>query len=109
MPGIQACLPGPDGVGSALMRKFIAEGFTNIVTRTFEELDLRHQQNVTQFFETEEPKIVIIAAAKVGGIYANNTYRAEFSYDNLMIEANLIHASASSGGEKLIFPGSSCI
>jgi GDP-L-fucose synthase len=96
-------------VGSALMRKFTAEGFTNIITKTREELDLRNQQAVTHFFQTEKPEYVIIAAAKVGGILANNTYRAEFLYDNLMIQSNIIHASASSGVEKLIFLGSSCI
>ncbi len=96
-------------VGSALMRKFRAEGFTNIVTRKFEELDLSNQQAVTQFLQTEKPEFVIIAAAKVGGILANNTYRAEFLYDNLMIQSNIIHASSSSGVEKLIFLGSSCI
>ena len=96
-------------VGSALMRKFQAEGFTNIVTRTFDELDLRRQKDVEEFFEKEKPSYVIIAAAKVGGILANNTYRAEFIYDNLMIESNLIHAAYRSGVEKLIFLGSSCI
>ena len=96
-------------VGSALMRKFQAEGFTNIVTRTFEELDLRKQREVEEFFEKEKPSYIIIAAAKVGGILANNTYRAEFIYDNLMIESNLIHAAYRSGVEKLIFLGSSCI
>ncbi len=96
-------------VGSALMRKFQAEGFTNIATRTFEELDLRRQKDVEEFFENEKPNHVIIAAAKVGGILANNTYRAEFIYDNLMIETNLIHAAYRSGVEKLIFLGSSCI
>jgi len=96
-------------VGSALMRKFSAEGFTNIVTRTFEELDLRNQYSVNQFFETEEPEIVIIAAAKVGGILANNTYRAEFLYDNLMIQSNIIHASYLNNVKKLVFLGSSCI
>ena len=96
-------------VGSALMRKFQAEGFTNIVTRTFDELDLRRQKDVEEFFEKEKPSYVIIAAAKVGGILANNTYRAEFIYDNLMIEANLIHGAYRSSVEKLIFLGSSCI
>ena len=96
-------------VGSAIFRKLKAEGCNNFVLRTIEQLDLRSQTEVEKFFNEEKPEIVVIAAAKVGGIYANNTYRAEFIYDNLMIEANLIHASASSGGEKLIFPGSSCI
>lgn len=96
-------------VGSALMRKFTSEGFSNIITRTFEQLDLRNQQSVNKFFETEKPEYVIIAAAKVGGILANNTYRAEFLYDNLMIQSNLIHASYKSVVKKLIFLGSSCI
>jgi GDP-L-fucose synthase len=96
-------------VGSALMRKFTSEGFTNILTRTFEQLDLRNQQLVNNFFETEKPEYVIIAAAKVGGIQANNTYCAEFLYDNLMIQSNIIHASFKHGIKKLIFLGSSCI
>ncbi|MCL5031293.1 MAG: GDP-L-fucose synthase [Bacteroidetes bacterium] len=96
-------------VGSALMRKFQAKGFTNIVTRTFEELDLRRQKDVEEFFEKGKPSYVIIAAAKVGGILANNTYRAEFIYDNLVIETNLIHSAYCAGVEKLIFLGSSCI
>lgn len=96
-------------VGSALMRKFTSERFTNIVTKSFEQLDLRNQQAVNDFFETEKPEYVIIAAAKVGGILANNTYRAEFLYDNLMIQSNIIHASYKHGVKKLIFLGSSCI
>jgi len=96
-------------VGSAILRKLKAEGYNNLVLKTLQELDLRNQQKVNQFFETEKPEIVIIAAAKVGGILANNTYRAEFLYDNLMIQSNIIHASASSAVEKLIFLGSSCI
>jgi GDP-L-fucose synthase len=96
-------------VGSALMRKFTSEGFTNLVTRTFEQLDLRNQQAVNEFFQAEKPEYVIIAAAKVGGILANNTYRAEFLYDNLMIQSNIIHASYVNKVKKLIFLGSSCI
>ncbi|MEW6506934.1 MAG: GDP-L-fucose synthase [Bacteroidota bacterium] len=96
-------------VGSALMRKFSSEGFTNLVTQTFKELDLRIQAEVEKFFEIEKPEYVIIAAAKVGGILANNTYRAEFLYDNLMIQSNIIHASFKHGVKKLIFLGSSCI
>jgi GDP-L-fucose synthase len=96
-------------VGSALMRKFTLEGFTNIVTRTFNELDLRRQAEVEKFFESEKPEYVIIAAAKVGGILANNTYRAEFLYDNLMIQSNIINASYMNNVRKLIFLGSSCI
>lgn len=96
-------------VGSAILRKLHKEGYSNIVFRTSNELDLRNQTAVNDFFKTERPEIVIIAAAKVGGILANNTYRAEFIYDNLMIEANIIHASYINNVEKLIFLGSSCI
>jgi len=96
-------------VGSAILRKLQKEGYTNLVLRTSKELDLRNQRAVNDFFEAEKPDIVIIAAAKVGGILANNTYRAEFIYDNLMIEANIIHASYINNVEKLIFLGSSCI
>lgn len=104
------CIAGHNGmVGSALMRKFTVEGFTNIITRTFEELDLRRQADVEKFFEEEKPDYVIVAAAKVGGILANNTYRAEFIYDNLMIETNVINSAYKNGCEKLIFLGSSCI
>jgi len=96
-------------VGSALERKLREEGFDNIVTRTSAELDLRNQLAVNNFFEQEKPDYVILAAAKVGGIYANNTYRAEFIYDNLMIEANIIHAAYLRKVKKLLFLGSSCI
>ena len=96
-------------VGSAIMRKFQAEGFTNFISKTVDELDLRNQKDVNEFFVSEEPDYVIVAAAKVGGILANNRYRAEFLYDNLMIEANLIHASYKSNVSKLLFLGSSCI
>lgn len=96
-------------VGSALMRKFQSEGFTNFVTKTLEELDLRNQKDVNEFFNSEKPDYVIVAAAKVGGILANNSYRAEFLYDNLMIEANMINAAYKSNVEKLLFLGSSCI
>jgi GDP-L-fucose synthase len=96
-------------VGSAIMQKFKAEGIENFVTKTVDELDLRNQKDVNIFFESEKPDYVIVAAAKVGGILANNTYRAEFLYDNLMIEANLIHASYKNNVEKLLFLGSSCI
>jgi GDP-L-fucose synthase len=96
-------------VGSAILRKLQKEGYTNLVLRTSKELDLRNQRAVNDLFEAEKPEIVIIAAAKVGGILANNTYRAEFIYDNLMIEANIIHASYINNVEKLIFLGSSCI
>ena len=96
-------------VGSGLERKLRKEGYNNIVTRTSSELDLRNQQAVNDFFEKEKPAFVILAAAKVGGIYANNTYRAEFIYDNLMIEANIIHAAYLNKVTKLLFLGSSCI
>ncbi len=96
-------------VGSAIVRKLQKEGFTNIVTRVSKELDLRSQEQVNRFFETEKPEYVFLAAAKVGGILANNTYKAEFIYDNLMIEANVIHAAHQSGVKKLLFLGSSCI
>lgn len=96
-------------VGSSLVRKLQAGGFLNIVTRTSSQLDLRNQQAVNDFFEAEKPDHVILAAAKVGGILANSIYRAAFLYDNLMIEANVIHASYVHEVTKLLFLGSSCI
>jgi GDP-L-fucose synthase len=96
-------------VGSGLERKLREEGYYNIVTRTSKELDLRNQLAVNVFFEKEKPAYVILSAAKVGGIHANNTYRAEFIYDNLMIEANIIHAAYVNKVTKLLFLGSSCI
>jgi GDP-L-fucose synthase len=96
-------------VGSAIVRKLKLEGFENIIAKTSAELDLRNQQAVNDFFKTEKPAYVFLAAAKVGGIVANNTYRAEFIYDNLMIEANIIHASYINEVKKLMFLGSSCI
>src|ERR1700754_804024 len=96
-------------VGSAIVRKLQKEGFTNIVTRGSKELDLRNQQAVNDFFSQERPAYVFLAAAKVGGILANNTYRAQFIYDNLMMESNIIHASYVTGVQKLLFLGSSCI
>ena len=96
-------------VGSAIKRKLDAEGFTNLITRSSAELDLRDQQAVTHFFAAEKPAVVFLAAAKVGGIYANNVYRAQFLYDNLLIEANIIHAAYQNGCSKLLFLGSSCI
>jgi len=96
-------------VGSAIMRHLQQKGYNNIVTRTSAELDLRNQQAVNDFFATEKPQYVFLAAAKVGGILANNTYRADFIYDNLMIEANIIQASYVNKVEKLLFLGSSCI
>lgn len=96
-------------VGSAIIRKLNSEGFYNIVTRTSRDLDLRNQAEVSEFFRKEKPVHVFLAAAKVGGILANNTYRAEFLYDNLMIQNNVIHQSYVNGVEKLMFLGSSCI
>jgi GDP-L-fucose synthase len=96
-------------VGSAIVRKLKREGFSRIITRTFEQLDLKNQNKVEQFFKDEQPDYVILAAAKVGGIVANNTYRAEFLYDNLMIQNNVIHSAHTSGVKKLLFLGSSCI
>ena len=96
-------------VGSAIERKLRAEGYNNIIARTSSELDLRNQQAVNAFFELEKPDYVILAAAKVGGIHANNTYRAEFIYDNLMMEANVIHSAYLNNVKKLLFLGSSCI
>lgn len=96
-------------VGSALKRRLQRAGFTNFVERTSTELDLRDQQAVNAFFQAEKPQYVFLAAAKVGGILANNTYRASFIYDNLMIEANVIHAAYEHQVEKLLFLGSSCI
>ena len=103
-------IPGHRGmVGSGLERKLRKEGYNNIITRTSSELDLRNQKAVNDFFEKEKPEYVILAAAKVGGIHANNTYRAEFIYDNLMIEANIIHTAYLNKVTKLLFLGSSCI
>jgi GDP-L-fucose synthase len=96
-------------VGSAIERKLKAEGYHNIIARTSSELDLRNQQAVNTFFDLEKPDYVILAAAKVGGIHANNTYKAEFIYDNLMMEANIIHAAYINKVKKLLFLGSSCI
>jgi len=96
-------------VGSGLERKLRSEGYNNIVTRTSKQLDLRNQNDVNAFFEAEKPTYVILAAAKVGGIHANNTFKAEFIYDNLMIEANIINSSYLNKVTKLLFLGSSCI
>jgi GDP-L-fucose synthase len=96
-------------VGSSIVRKLEQEGFTNILTRTSSELDLCNQQAVNDFFANEKPDFVFLAAAKVGGILANNIYRAEFLYNNLLIEANVIHAAFVNGVKKLLFLGSSCI
>lgn len=96
-------------VGSAIIRKLQKEGFTNIITRTSSELDLRNQQAVADFFAKEKPDFVYLAAAKVGGIVANNTYRADFIYENIMIQSNIIHQSHVNKVKKLMFLGSSCI
>lgn len=96
-------------VGSAIHRKLLSEGYTNLVTRTSSELDLRNQQAVTDFFVAEKPDYVFLAAAKVGGIIANNTYRADFLYENLAIQNNVIHQAYETGVKKLMFLGSSCI
>lgn len=96
-------------VGSAILRELDTKGYNNIIKRTLSQLDLRRQKDVEDFFYNEKPDVVIVAAAKVGGIVANNTYRAEFLYDNIMIEANIIHAAHQVGVKKLLFLGSSCI
>ena len=96
-------------VGSAIIRRLQKDGFNNIIYRTSSELDLRNQQAVVDFFEKEKPEFVFLAAAKAGGILANNTYRAEFLYNNLMIQANIINSAWQNGVEKLLFLGSSCI
>jgi len=96
-------------VGSAIVRKLTSLGYTNLLTRTSSDLDLRNQQNVADFFEVEKPEYVFLAAAKVGGIVANNTYRADFLYENLAIQNNIIHGSFLNKVKKLMFLGSSCI
>lgn len=96
-------------VGSAIMRRLEENGYTNIIYKTSAELDLRNQAAVEKFFEEEKPEYVFLAAAKVGGIHANNTYPAEFIYDNLMIETNVINSSYKNSVKKLLFLGSSCI
>ena len=96
-------------VGSAVVRKLKAAGYNNIIYRSSKELDLRNQQDVNDFFETEKPNYVFLAAAKVGGIFANNSFKADFIYDNLMIETNIIHAAYKNKVTKLLFLGSSCI
>jgi GDP-L-fucose synthase len=96
-------------VGSAIVRRLQEAGYSNFVFRRSDELDLRNQEDAKQFFETEKPDYVFLAAAKVGGIQANNIYRAEFLYDNLMIQNNVIHHAYLNGVKKLLFLGSSCI
>ncbi len=96
-------------VGSAILRRLKAEGYTNIITRAHAELDLTNQQAVRDFFRSEKIDYVVLAAAKVGGIHANNSYPAEFIYQNIMIEANVIHEACKAGVQRLLFLGSSCI
>lgn len=96
-------------VGSAIVRNLAQRGITNLIVRTHKELDLTSQSAVNAFFELEKPEFVILAAARVGGIHANNTYPADFIYDNLMIEANIIHAAYKNDVKRLLFLGSSCI
>lgn len=108
--GVRIYVAGHLGmVGSAIVRQLIALGYTNILTRSRDELDLTNQAAVTLFFETEKPDYVFLAAAKVGGILANNTYRGEFIYQNMMIQNNVIHAAYVHGVDRLMFLGSSCI
>src|SRR6056300_117223 len=96
-------------VGSAIVRQLEKRGFTNLLMRTHKKLDLTNQAQVQNFFQQERPDYVILAAAKVGGIHANNTYPADFIYQNLMIEANVINSAYLGGVKKLLFLGSSCI
>ena len=108
--GKRIYIAGHNGmVGSAIYRNLLKRGYGIFVTRTLDELDLTNQDDVIRFFKREKPDYVILAAAKVGGIVANNTYRAEFLYENLMIQNNVIHASWKQGVKKLLFLGSSCI
>ena len=96
-------------VGSAIVRNLESKGFKNLLLRTSAELDLRNQQDVADFFSSEKPDFVFLAAARVGGINANNIYRGEFLYENLAIELNVIHSSYQNKVKKLLFLGSSCI
>ncbi len=96
-------------VGSAIVRQLVEKGYTNIITRTHKELNLVCQQDVFEFFKVEQPVAVFLAAAKVGGIHANNTFPAEFIYENLMMESNVVHQAYANGVQKLLFLGSSCI
>jgi GDP-L-fucose synthase len=108
--GASIYIAGHSGlVGSAIMRLLQRKGYTNIITRSSSQLDLREHASVKDFFEKEKPEYVFLAAAKVGGIMANNTYPAEFIYDNLCIQNNIIHEAYRNGVKKLLFPGSSCI
>ena len=96
-------------VGSALWNNLISKGYTNLIGKTIDELDLMNQQAVAEFFQMEKPEYVILAAAKVGGIVANNTYRGQFIYENLQIQNNVIHQAYLNGVKKLLFLGSTCI
>ena len=108
--GARIYIAGHHGlVGSAFVRKLQAEGYTNLITRTHDELDLLRQGRVEAFFQTEKPEYVILAAAKVGGIWGNKTYPAEFIYENIAIQTNVIHAAYTNSVDKLLFLGSSCI
>src|SRR5689334_888987 len=95
-------------VGSAICRKLMSEGYSNLLVKTSHETDLRNQLSVKELFDRERPEYVFLAAAKVGGIHANSTYPAEFIYDNLIIESNIIHHAYEAGVKKLLFLGSSC-
>ncbi|MBT6797574.1 MAG: GDP-L-fucose synthase, partial [Candidatus Marinimicrobia bacterium] len=109
-PNSKIFIAGHNGmVGSAIWRNLESKGYTNLIGRSSKELDLRNQAQVEAFFEKEKPDYVFLAAAKVGGILANDTYRAEFIYDNLQIQNNVIHQSYVQGVKKLLFLGSSCI
>ena len=109
-PSDKIYIAGHNGmVGSAILRKLRSEGFNNLIVRDSKHLDLRNQQMVNEFFADVKPTHVFLAAAKVGGIMANKTYGGEFIYDNLMIQANIIHASYVTKVKKLMFLGSSCI
>ena len=96
-------------VGSAIIRELEAQGFNNLLVRTHKELNLINQSQVKKFFNEEKPDYVILAAGKVGGIYANNTYPADFIYQNMMIEANVMHSAYENNVKRLLFLGSSCI
>jgi len=96
-------------VGSAILRRLQSQGYSNLILRTHQELDLEIQRDVEKFFQREKPEYVFLAAARVGGIHANSTYPADLIYNNLIIEANVVHASYRYGVKKLLFLGSSCI
>ena len=110
LPDSKIYIAGHRGMaGSAIMRNLLKKGFTNFITRTSAELDLRNQKSVSEFFAREKPEYVFLCAAKVGGIHANNVYRGEFLYDNLMIQSNVIHSAYENATKKLLFLGSTCI